>query len=418
MGNYLLYDQYIFIYNSIKFLTQSSVSEQVEKLKNRDYMEDKIPKYVIFQSMCKSVEVLEKMRKYYKEEVGRPFKFEDSYQITKHQLEHEENAVVFAYELGDSFKRFLTPELKERKALHDKEVKDFGRYWLMEGFFSKNDKNLWIETIDLLSNINELVREDIRDSFIFPKEEGVGGEGDSLNSSQNSIDLNSSQISNKGTKKKKNSSKRNSNTKLALVRQNSKKEKTKTRGNRKALSRKKTLTSVDGKKIPDNINAFRPPNVWNYPFHRLFKLKHQNDENIIYDIRKVDPCVNYKDKRVEKFFELFNQIISNMRNYWRTEKPNAWDYFFNKILKALGITYISYKMLKEEEEEQKRLEEENEKKRLEEIANEEKEKEMMAFLEKQTGETMEKKIEENQKMEEEAEKKKAAKSKKEVKKKK
>ena len=167
-------------------------------------------------------------------------------------------------------------------------------------------------------------------------------------------------------------SKRNSNTKLALVRQNSKKEKTKTRGNRKALSRKKTLTSVDGKKIPDNINAFRPPNVWNYPFHRLFKLKHQNDENIIYDIRKVDPCVNYKDKRVEKFFELFNQIISNMRNYWRTEKPNAWDYFFNKILKALGITYISYKMLKEEEEEQKRLEEENEKKRLEEIANEEK----------------------------------------------
>ena len=418
MGNYLLYDQYIFIYNSIKFLTQSSVSEQVEKLKNRDYMEDKIPKYVIFQSMCKSVEVLEKMRKYYKEEVGRPFKFEDSYQITKHQLEHEENAVVFAYELGDSFKRFLTPELKERKALHDKEVKDFGRFWLMEGFFSKNDKNLWIETIDLLSNINELVREDIRDSFIFPKEKGVGGEGDSLNSSQNSIDLNSSQISNKGTKKKKNSSKKNSNTKLALVRQNSKKEKTKTRGNRKALSRKKTLTSVDGKKIPDNINAFRPPNVWNYPFHRLFKLKHQNDENIIYDIRKVDPCVNYKDKRVEKFFELFNQIISNMRNYWRTEKPNAWDYFFNKILKALGITYISYKMLKEEEEEQKRLEEENEKKRLEEIANEEKEKEMMAFLEKQTGETMEKKIEENQKMEEEAEKKKAAKSKKEVKKKK
>ena len=418
MGNYLLYDQYIFIYNSIKFLTQSSVSEQVEKLKNRDYMEDKIPKYVIFQSMCKSVEVLEKMRKYYKEEVGRPFKFEDSYQITKHQLEHEENAVVFAYELGDSFKRFLTPELKERKALHDKEVKDFGRFWLMEGFFSKNDKNLWIETIDLLSNINELVREDIRDSFIFPKAEGVGGEGDSLNSSQNSIDLNSSQISNKGTKKKKNSSKRNSNSKLALVRQNSKKEKTKTRGNRKALSRKKTLTSVDGKKIPDNINAFRPPNVWNYPFHRLFKLKHQNDENIIYDIRKVDPCVNYKDKRVEKFFELFNQIISNMRNYWRTEKPNAWDYFFNKILKALGITYISYKMLKEEEEEQKRLEEENEKKRLEEIANEEKEKEMMAFLEKQTGETMEKKIEENQKMEEEAEKKKAAKSKKEVKKKK
>ena len=89
-----------------------------------------------------------------------------------------------------------------------------------------------------------------------------------------------------------------------------------------------------------------------------------------------------------------------MRNYWKTEKPNAWDYFFIKILKALGISYVSYKMLKEEEEEQKRLEEENERKRLEEIENEAKQKEMMAFLEKQTGETMEKKIEENQKIEE------------------
>ena len=419
MGNYLLYDQYMFIYNSLLFITQSSASDQIEKLKNRDYMEDCIPKYVIFQSMCKSVEVLEKLRKYYKEEVGRPFQFEDSYQITKHQLEHEENDVIFAYELNNSFKRFLTPDLAQRKAMHDKEVKDFGRFWLMEGFFSKNDRNLWIETIDLLSNINELVREDIRDSFIFPKEEGIGFDNDSLNSSQNSVDLNASQISNKGKKKKSNSnSRRSSNTKLALVREYSKKKDTKSRSKNKNLSRKKTITSLDGKKIPDNINVFRPPNIWNFPYHKLFKIKHQNDENVIYDIRNVDPSVNYKDGRIQKFMGLFNKVIENMRSYWKTEKPNAWDYFFIKILKALGISYVSYNMLKEEEEEQKRLEEENEKKRLEELENEAKQKEMMAFLEKQTGETMEKKIEENQKMEEEAEKKKAGKLKKETKKKK
>ena len=417
MGNYLLYDQYIFIYNSLQFLTQSSVSEQIEKLKNRDYMEDCVPKYVMFQSMCKSVEVLEKLRKYYKEEVGRPFKFEDSYQITKHQLEHEENDVIFAYELNDSFKRFLTPDLKERKEIHDKEVKDFGRFWLMEGFFSKNDRNLWLEAIDLLSNINELVREDIRDTFIYPKDEAMSPENDSLNSSQNSVDLNTSQISNKGLKKKS-TSRRSSNTKLAIVRKNSKKKDTKSRSKNKNFSRKKTLNSQESKKIPDNINVFRPPNVWNYPYHRLFKLKHLNEENVIYDIRKVDPSVNYKDGRIQKFMGLFKQIIENMRNYWKTEKPNAWDYFFIKILKALGISYVSYKMLKEEEEEQKRMEEENERKRLEEIENEAKQKEMMAFLEKQTGETMEKKIEENKKMEEEAEKKKAAKLKKEAKKKK
>ena len=418
MGNYLLYDQYIFIYNSIFFLTQSSVSEQVEKLKNRDYMEDNIPKYVIFQSMCKSVEVLEKLRKYYKEEVGRPFTFEDSYQVSKHQLEHEENDVIFAYELNDSFKRFLTPDLEERKAQHDKEVKDFGRFWLMEGFFSKKDRNLWIEAIDLLSTVNELVREDIRDSFIYPREEGVTGDENSLNSSQNSIDLNSSQISSKGIKTKKSTSKRNSNTKLALVRKNTKKKDTKSKGNKKSFSRKRTLSSIDSKKIPENINVFRPPNIWNFPYHRLYNLKHGNEENVAHDIRKVDPTVCYKDNRIQKFLGLFNQIVENMRNYWRTEKPNAWDYFFNKVLKALGITYISYKMLKEEEEEQKRLEEEKERKRKEELEAELKQKEMMAFLEKQTGETMEKKIEENAKKEEAEEKKKEAKLKKDAKKKK
>ena len=408
MGNYLLYDQYIFIYNSLQFLTQSSVSEQIEKLKNRDYMEDCVPKYVMFQSMCKSVEVLEKLRKYYKEEVGRPFKFEDSYQITKHQLEHEENDVIFAYELNDSFKRFLTPDLKERKEIHDKEVKDFGRFWLMEGFFSKNDRNLWLEAIDLLSNINELVREDIRDTFIYPKDEAMSPENDSLNSSQNSVDLNTSQISNKGNKKRrKSSSKKSSNVKPVLHRKNTKKKDTKTRSKNKNLSRKKTITSLESAKLPENINVFRPPNVWNYPYHRLFKLKHLNEENVIYDIRKVDPTVNYKDGRIQKFMGLFNKIIENMRNYWKTEKPNVWDYFSIKILKALGISYVSYKMLKEEEEKQKRMEEENEKKRLEEIENEKKQKEMMAFLEKQTGETMEQKIKENEKMEEEAERKKA-----------
>ena len=408
MGNYLLYDQYIFIYNSLQFLIQSSVSEQIEKLKNRDYMEDCVPKYVMFQSMCKSVEVLEKLRKYYKEEVGRPFKFEDSYQITKHQLEHEENDVIFAYELNDSFKRFLTPDLKERKEIHDKEVKDFGRFWLMEGFFSKNDRNLWLEAIDLLSNINELVREDIRDTFIYPKDEAMSPENDSLNSSQNSVDLNTSQISNKGNKKRrKSSSKKSSNVKPGLPRKNTKKKDTKTRSKNKNLSRKKTITSLESAKLPENINVFRPPNVWNYPYHRLFKLKHLNEENVIYDIRKVDPTVNYKDGRIQKFMGLFNKIIENMRNYWKTEKPNVWDYFSIKILKALGISYVSYKMLKEEEEEQKRMEEENEKKRLEEIENEKKQKEMMAFLEKQTGETMEQKIKENEKMEEEAERKKA-----------
>ena len=40
----------------------------------------------------------------------------------------------------------------------------------MEGFFNKKDKNLWLEAIELLSNINILVREDIRDFILNSKE--------------------------------------------------------------------------------------------------------------------------------------------------------------------------------------------------------------------------------------------------------
>ena len=415
MGNYLLYDQYLFIYNSIKFLTQSTVSDQVEKLKNRDYMEDNIPKYVIFQSMCKSCEVLIKMRQYYKEEVGRPFKFEDSYQITKHELDHEENEIIFSYELSDAFKRFLTPELSERKSIHDEEVKQFGRFWLMEGFFSKKDRNLWLEAIDLLSTINELVREDIRDKFVYPKGEGGdANENSGLNSSQTSNnELNTSTLSKQGgnTKRKNTNTnvkdsgviRKTSNTKLALVRKNTKRHDSK-RTSKKKLSRKKTLKSeMDSKKLPDNIYVFRPPNIWNYPYHRLFKLKHQNEgENVITEIRNVDPTICYKDNRVQKFMELFTKIFDNMKTYWRTEKPNTWDYFFNKVLKALGISYVSYKMLREEEEEQKKKQEEDEKKRKEEEENESKQKEMIEFLEKHTHEKyIEKKMEEDFKKEQE-----------------
>ena len=142
MGNYLLYDQYIFIFNSIKFIMNSSVCEQIEKLKNRDFMEDAIPRYVFFQSLCHSVYVLQKMRKYYKEEVGRPFKFEDSYQINKHEIDQEENEVIFSYEIYGLFKKFYTEELDKKKKTYENEVKQFGRFWLMEGFFNKKDRNL------------------------------------------------------------------------------------------------------------------------------------------------------------------------------------------------------------------------------------------------------------------------------------
>ena len=123
MGNYLLFDQYMFIYNAIKFLLNSSKKVQVEQIKERYFMEEAVPKYVFFQCLCHSVKVLEKYKKYYKYEKGRIFQYKDSYQISEHDLDNEDNELIFAYEIYGPYKRFFVKELQDRKKKYDKRGK-------------------------------------------------------------------------------------------------------------------------------------------------------------------------------------------------------------------------------------------------------------------------------------------------------
>ena len=379
MGNYLLYDQYMFIYDALKFLTNSSASEQFEILKNRDYMEECVPRYVIFLFMCRSAEILNKMRDFYKEHVGRPFKFEDSYQISQHQLLQEDNELIFAYEIYGPYKRFFNEEIIEKKKKYDEEVKKFGRFWIMEGFFKKEDKNLWLEAIDLLSTINKLVREDIRDSFICGKRQDFipdtnNKESDNdieiLTGSKNSsrIDLNSSGASikqpqpqqhHKKIKKLNPLSKRKSTAKNMIPRPKSRKR------NSRRLS---SLSSFENQKLPNDINNLRPPSVWNYPIHRLEKIIIDGGKR---EIRNVDASICYKDGRVDKFKVLFENLYKGMVAYFQTSAADLWDYFFNRCLKALKISYVTNKVLKAEEELKRQIEEEMKKQEEEELRKEE-----------------------------------------------
>ena len=109
------------------------------------------------------------MRKYYKEVVGRPFVFEDSYQISQYDLMSEDNELIFSYEIYGLIANLFNDTVKEKKKKYDEEAKKFGRFWISEGFFKKEDKSLWLQAIDLLSEINILVREDIRDYLITGK---------------------------------------------------------------------------------------------------------------------------------------------------------------------------------------------------------------------------------------------------------
>ena len=380
MGNYLLYDQYMFIYNSLKFLIQSSLNEQIEQIKNRYFMEECIPKYVIFQSLCHSVKVFEKMKKYYKEELGKLFKYEDSYQISKHVLDQEDNELIFAYEIYGPYKRFFIPTLQEKKKKYEKEVKQFGRFWLMEGFFNKKDKNLWLEAIELLSNINILVREDIRDFILNSKEIkeqksiidlNLGDNSDNIlnynkhkdtKNQTNSKQSSSSSISNT-INKKRNSKTNNLNEVLKITKKKSKEKNLFNK--KKKFLRQRTKGSFDFTKI--DLNLFRPPNIWNYPIDKLKKLKFEKNEIIVNEIRDVDPSKCYVDGRIQKFLKIFEKLYDNMIVYWNTgKKADTWEYFYDKVLKALKINYISNKALKREEERKKKIEEEELKKKMEE----------------------------------------------------
>ena len=395
MGNYLLYEQYMFIYNQIKFLTNSSKKDLIENIKERYFMEEAIPKYVFFQCLCHSVKVLEKFKKYYKFEKGRIFQYKDSYQMTQHDLDNEDNELIFAYEIYGPYKRFFVKELQDRKNKYDKEVTQFGRFWLMEGFFNKEDKNLWIEAIEALSNINELVREDIRDKILNEKDEK-----EKEKELFNSINKNDEENKETNLSNKRKDSSSSSLSSMVNIRKNSKikiktnrpsmRKKTKEKSliKKKIIIRQQSTSSIDLNKI--NMDSFRPPNVWNYPIFRLRKLKiDRNDGKLaITNIRDVDPSKCYIDGRIEKFTKLFEQLYKNMRQYWNSgKKADTWDYFYDKVLKSLNIKYQTDKLLRREkmrkamEEEQKRKEEEEqktkeeeEKKNEEEIKKEEEDK--------------------------------------------
>ena len=385
MGNYLLYDQYMFIYNAIKFLLNSSKKVQVEQIKERYFMEEAIPKYVFFQSLCHSVKVLEKFKKYYKYEKNRIFQYKDSYQISEHILEHEDNELIFAYEIYGPHKRFFVKELQERKKKYDKEVNQSGRFWLMEGFFNKDDKNLWIEAIEALSNINELVREDIRDSFLNEKEEKEKDQNkekgnDFAEDSNNKLKLDDLKKDTNISNKHKDSSSSSLSSRIYIKKSEKKninlsrttnRKKTNEKGNKvfikkKIIIRQQSLNSVDFNKL--NIDSFRPPKIWNYPIYRLRKLKKERSQDTqieIATIRNVDPTKCYVDGRIERFNKLFDKIYNNMKLYWTSgKKADTWEYFYDKVLKALNINYKTDLLLKRErikkaEEEKKNKEQQN-----------------------------------------------------------
>ena len=61
MGNTLKLEQYLFIYDTLKYIIDSNLKDEIEKIKSKDFMEKGIGKYIVFTFLCESVKCFGKM---------------------------------------------------------------------------------------------------------------------------------------------------------------------------------------------------------------------------------------------------------------------------------------------------------------------------------------------------------------------
>jgi hypothetical protein len=355
MGNKLKYDQFVFFYNCTKFLSESTIRDELITIKNRGFMEEAIPNYIILASMRQAAIILEKMRVKSYNHLGKTFKWDDYFQIEKMALDTDDDILINAFQMNDTMKKFFNnnPELKTTVDQLESEVKEFGgRFWILEGFFPVEDRKLWLEGIELLRNINSLVIDDIRDYLLTNYD-------DPMIKTTTNID--------------KKSTKNDSNTNLGLTKKESKvrgmvqvkpksiksgfNEKNSTR-NRAASNSKdrrgnnkqsvnqtfdKSFDSEDDNLLnkarnPIKLDQLRPPYVWNFPIENYREEKPQDEEKK-FEIRNVDPTNFYTDGRVKKFLDILFKIKQNLMNHCIMKKGEVWKFFFEKTIAIWNISY-------------------------------------------------------------------------------
>ena len=436
LGDKLLYEQYLFIYDMIKFLHDSVMKEDLEVYKNKKFMEKNVPKYIFYMSLIKSSNVFIKFQKHSRKDGGH-FTLDQYYQPLKHEIDGPNNIALYAYEHNVEIKKGISDNYKDTEKLLWDEIDKFGRFWLMEGYFPPEDRDKWLNAIESLSNINRLVQEDIRDMILTGNDEKFKASslnekennnqylsrnnfiGDKLTSSnkilntENSISDTSMNIlsnekktikkSTRSQMKKRNSSKKGTN----ISKHSGQRDK------EKKPTRKESLDSSDRiiASLPTNKNGLRPPFVWNFPIERIEEIRektkrekerieevHKNKSkrltkkqpkpklDIVFkeetkknEIRKVNAYNYYHDGRIIKFMNLFDEIYNNCMKYAKT-KGNTWEYVYCKILQVFGIEYVFSQPKEENNEEnenneQSKKEENKEKEKKEEKKEEEKNEE-------------------------------------------
>jgi hypothetical protein len=335
-GDKLRYDQFLFFYNCITFIVESSVKEEITIFKDKAFMEEAVPKYVILSALKNSVVVMNKMKEKNRTN-NELFSYDNFYQIKKFTLGSENNIVFNSFEPSEVHKKLLTKEIEDDMKTLNEEIKEFeGRFWILEEFFDPNDRELWLEGIELLKDINFSVIDDLRD-FIFTNYSNEKREKE-MSSPKKDTQKGLRKQSSSNIKLSSRKSVTKDSVKLASrPKRSASKKKTEKVNNldKTDLDDDSVLFGGNNKVTTMNLDNLRPPNVWNFPIEAVKKSKDAEKK----EIRNVDPRNYYKDGRVGIFLEILNKITTKMMEYCRASKPNLWLYFFENILKIHSITY-------------------------------------------------------------------------------
>ena len=435
LGDKLLYDQYLFIYDMIKFIHESAMKEDLEVYKTKKFMEKNVPKYIFFMSMIRTANVFIKFQKNSRKDGGH-FTIDQYYQPLKHEIDGPNNIAFNAYEQNVEIKKGISDNYRDTEKMLWDEINKFGRFWLMEGYFPPEDRDKWLVAIESLSNINRLVQEDIRDMILTGNDEKFKAnlakeKNENIFASRNSRVNNLVGDKNVSSNKILNTDNSISDTSLNFTTNERKTNKkgTRAQGRKRSTSRKGTNLSKHSQhnrdkekkstrkdsldssdriiaSLPTNKNGLRPPFVWNFPIERIEEIREKTkkekekmeqvhrDRNkrmatkkqpkpkldIVFkeetkknEIRKVNAYNYYTDGRIERFMNLFDEIFDNCMKYAKS-KGNTWEYVYCKILQVFGIEYI-FTQPKEELEENKEEKKEDEKKEEEKKEGEKKEEE-------------------------------------------
>ena len=356
-GNKLAYDQFNFFYNCLFTIVHSNLKEEISILKNKEFMESAVAKYIILTAMRNSVRIEENMRHYAKEK-GELFKRENYFQILNYQQDSEYNDYIYCYDVKRHplFGTEKAQELNDIRSNLETEIKQYeGRYWVLEELISKEDLPEWIQAIEILRNINHLVQDDIRDFLlIYYKEKDLQKlkEKDHhkrvSSSSKKNVNLNSS----------------SSIKHLKSAQKDTIKDKKKKKLYRQNSNQDKSFESEDeiilNKKVNLKYELLRPPFIWNFPTDK-FKakyvkelkekekqrekdnfeiLKDKNDDELINtEIRKVDPRDFYKDGRINEFLNLLNILTEKLLLNSIKNKNDIFKFIMECTLNVFGISY-------------------------------------------------------------------------------